>query len=99
MSGDTIAAGYRHHVYIKTDGTVWSIGLNADGQLGDGSTANRNTWGQVGGIANARYVAAGDYHTAVLKADGTVWTFGDNAEGQIGDGTTADRPTPCKCPA
>ena len=67
--------------------------------FGDGSTANRNTWGQVGGIANARYVAAGDYHTAVLKADGTVWTFGDNAEGQIGDGTTADRPTPVQVPA
>jgi uncharacterized repeat protein (TIGR01451 family) len=34
----TIAAGTRHSVALKTDGSVWGWGLNLDGELGDGSS-------------------------------------------------------------
>ena len=33
-----IAAGYRHTIALKADGTVWAWGHNGYGQLGDGTT-------------------------------------------------------------
>ena len=32
-----ISAANRHTVYLKSDGTVWSVGKNNYGQLGDGT--------------------------------------------------------------
>ena len=37
-----ISAGESHTVYLKSDGTVWATGDNNIGQLGDGSTTQRN---------------------------------------------------------
>lgn len=36
-----IAGGFTHSLYLKADGTVWTLGGNRAGQLGDGSTTNR----------------------------------------------------------
>ncbi|GEM_PF-6331540 len=36
-----VAAGYGHTVVVLHDLTTWSVGLNRDGQLGLGDTANR----------------------------------------------------------
>ena len=98
-----IAAGGYHSVALKNDGTVWTWGSNAYGQLGDGSsgiTNNRSTPVQVKGPEGIGYldgviaIAAGDGHTVAVKNDGTVWTWGLNVYGQLGDGTAADKNTP-----
>jgi alpha-tubulin suppressor-like RCC1 family protein len=90
-----IAAGWSFAVALSADGTVWTWGLNNHGQLGDGTTTNRNRPVQVHGLSNVIQVSAGDNHIAVLKSDGTVWAWGWNATyGQIGDGTAIDRHTP-----
>jgi YD repeat-containing protein len=85
-----IAAGYKHTVVVKNDGTVWTWGWNSDGQLGDGTTTDRKTPVQVSGLTNVKAVAAGYYHTVALKNDGTVWSWGYNYYGQLGDGTSGD---------
>lgn len=36
-----IAAGARHSVALKADGSLWGWGLNDHGQLGDGANADR----------------------------------------------------------
>ena len=33
-----IAAGSLHSLFIKSDGSLWAVGYNAYGELGDGST-------------------------------------------------------------
>jgi alpha-tubulin suppressor-like RCC1 family protein len=43
----TVAAGSAHSVVLKSDGTVWTFGLNSDGQLGDDSWTGRKTPVQV----------------------------------------------------
>ena len=91
-----VSAGGLHTVAMKKDGTVWSWGYNNFGQLGDGTTANKNKAVQVKDssgqpLADITAVSAGESHTVVLKNDKTVWSWGYNNHGQLGDGTTASR--------
>jgi len=87
-----VAAGQCHSLYLIDDGTLWAMGWNAHGQLGDGTTATRSTPVQVatGVIA----VVSGESHSLFVKGDGTLWAMGYNGLGQLGDGTTTDRSTP-----
>jgi alpha-tubulin suppressor-like RCC1 family protein len=45
-----VAAGGLHTVALKSDGTVWDWGYNGYGELGDGTTTQRNTPVQVTGM-------------------------------------------------
>ena len=95
-----ITGGYSHTCAVKTDGTVWCWGLNADGQLGIGTTIIKRTPVQVfdfDGIDNltdVSQITAGSYHTCALKTEGTVWCWGRNNLGQLGIGTTSSENTP-----
>lgn len=83
----SISAGTSHSIAIKSDGTLWAWGFNASGQLGDGTTTQRQIPVQVGITADWKVVSAGDNHTLAIKNDGTLWTWGYNQYGQLGDGT------------
>ena len=79
-------------VFVHPDGSVWGVGVNANGSLGDGSLSVRTGAVRMqvasGHLAGAVKAACGTHHTAVLKADGTVWTVGLNSSGQLGIGST-----------
>ena len=45
-----IKGGQLHALALKSDGTIWSWGANYYGGLGDGTTTNRTTPVQVGGL-------------------------------------------------
>jgi alpha-tubulin suppressor-like RCC1 family protein len=86
-----ISAGHDHTVYLKRDGTVWAVGDNYQGQLGDRTTTNRSNPVQVtngdGSVFDGVVgISSGGYHTVYLKSDGTVWGTGQNSEGELGDG-------------
>ncbi len=89
-----IAAGGRHSLILKTDGTLWACGENDSGQLGDGTNTNRTTPVKV--MDDVQSMAAGDRHSLILKTDNTLWACGENDSGQLGDGTRTDRWTPVK---
>jgi len=63
-----VAAGWRHTVGLKSDGTLVAVGDNGYGQC------------NVGGWTDIIQVAAGDYHTVGLKSDGTVVAAGIEIE-------------------
>lgn len=90
-NGVQVSAGSDHSVLVRSDGTVYAWGINTFGQLGDGSTTERD-WATLvkdasgnpfTGVARA---LAGEQFTVFLKTDGTVWTVGRNQYGQLGSG-------------
>jgi len=83
-----IAGGMYHSLAVKEDSTVWAWGYNLYGQLGDGTTTQRNAPVQVSGLANIVAIAAGDYSSYALSADGSIWSWGYNTYGQLGIGVT-----------
>ena len=86
----SIAAGggapYAHSIAMKTDGSLWAFGWNGYGQLGDGTTLQRNTPVQI--ATGAQALAAGSNFTFVIKSDGSLWSTGMNDYGQLGNGTS-----------
>ena len=95
-SSAQFAIGNNHTVAIKTDGSLWAWGMNAYGQLGDGTTTLRSAPIRVGNENDWVAVAAGYYHTTALKKDGSLWAWGNNSYGQLGDGTTTWRTVPVR---
>lgn len=78
----------------KSDATVWCWGLNSSGQLGDGTTTNRNRPVQVVDLTGVVSVDAGYDYACALKSDTTVWCWGGNGNSSLGDGTTTNRNRP-----
>ena len=101
----SISAGYSHTCVVKGVGpaaAVYCWGSNSSGQLGDGTTTDRNTPVPVadnGGFTNDNIVAvaAGGLHTCALRSESAsskLYCWGANTRGQLGDGTTTQRLTP-----
>lgn len=87
-------ASWTFSAVLLQDGTVWTIGANDAGQLGDGTTNDRSTWAPVQGVTDATDIAVGEGHMFALTSSGSVLSWGRGASGQLGDGTTTDRGTP-----
>lgn len=83
-----IAAGVSHSLFLKNDGTVWSVGYNVNGQLGDGTTTRRNNPVSINSLTGVIKISAKARNSLFLKSDGTVWGCGSNMYGQIGDGNS-----------
>jgi alpha-tubulin suppressor-like RCC1 family protein len=84
----------RFYIALLANGTVWTTGTNAFGELGDGTTTDRSNWAMVPGLAQVTQVAIGWGYVVALRSDGTVLAWGRNHRGQVGDGTTIDRSSP-----
>ncbi len=98
-----VVAGFNHALIVTTEGYAYSFGNNIRGQLGDGTTSDRNKPVKISDNPesgfineNVEKVAAGDNHSLVLKADGNVYSFGRNNYMQLGNGTTSDSNKPVK---
>jgi hypothetical protein len=66
-----VAAGYAYSVALRSDGTVWAWGYNADGELGNGMTTDSPAPVQISGLSNVVAVASGTYHSLAIGSDGT----------------------------
>jgi len=86
-----LAAGREFALYVNS-GSLYGLGLNNFGQLGEGE------FEQMGGAKiddGVSAVAAGYTHSVYIK-DGSLWTLGRNHCGQMGDATMSDRMKPVK---
>ena len=79
-----IAAGRRHSLMLKEDGSIWATGYNRYGQLGNRCTSNSIMFVMVMSHG-AKGVAAGAFHSMAISNDNSVWYAGSNKYGQSGD--------------
>lgn len=96
-----IAAGFDHTCAITPSYGLLCWGVNTNGELGDGSTADRHTPVTVcadpacsSPIYDIFNVSVGGDHTCAMAMTGGPWCWGENTNGQLGDGTNAQRTTP-----
>jgi alpha-tubulin suppressor-like RCC1 family protein len=90
-----IAAGCVHSLAVSNHGQLYGWGFNAFGQIGDGTTTDRDTpvkvslgsW--VNGSPKPRVVSlfGGLGRSLALLSDSVLLAWGNNLYGQLGDGT------------
>jgi len=96
LSGVTaISARGNHVLALLENGTVeaWG-GSNGHGQIGDGTTVEKDSPVAVGGLSEVVSVAAGKQFSLALLANGEVRAWGNGEVGQLGNEATSDSPTP-----
>ena len=86
-----IAAGGAHTLFLKSNGSLWAMGYNIFGQLGDGTYFSTNRPKRIV-ASNVVAIAAGAFHSLFLKSDGSLWAMGHNGNGQLGVGTYTPGP-------
>ena len=87
-----LESGIKHTCALISNSEVVCWGLNSSGQLGDGTTTNRNVPVLVKGLEGKIVSISGgaEFTCAVTDAD-DVMCWGNNSSGQLNDGTTINR--------
>jgi len=93
-----ISAGTFGTQAIKTDGTLWVWGNNANGRLGINSPTNTNYSSpvQVPGTTWSRTTF--EYGTLAIKTDGTLWSWGYSSYGQLAQNNLVKYSSPTQIP-
>tara|TARA_Y100001963_G_scaffold1049_1_gene1533 strand:+ start:354 stop:1025 length:672 start_codon:yes stop_codon:yes gene_type:complete len=86
---------------IRTNGTLWGVGWNQGGLLGQNASVNETysspiqiygggtTWRSVGVLGQSRLAT---------KTDGTLWGWGSNGGGELGTNDTVKYSSPVQVP-
>ena len=82
----------------KTDGTLWTWGINDQGQLGDNSKTNRSSPVQIPGTTWDFPISLSGRSLGSFKTDGTLWVWGYNNRGQLGLNNTTSYSSPIQIP-
>ena len=92
-----VTAGAGYALMIDEEGNLYAVGYNDRGQLGDGTTTNRETPVRIKEGTKFKEVVTSAYrYTLAIDIEGNLWGWGYNEDGQLGDGTTTNRTTPVK---
>jgi hypothetical protein len=94
--GTLIVSGLGHSCMTYNNGQVICWGLNASGQLGDGTTVNKIEPVYVKDLTGVQNLTAGGKHTCALTISGDIWCWGENSSGQLGNGSTTNSDVPVK---
>ena len=79
-----VSAGFYHTMFTRSDGTLYVMGDNSDGQLGLATFPDYEAIPQplTNGVG---LISCGGSHSMFAIGRG-LWVMGDNGNGQLGDG-------------
>jgi alpha-tubulin suppressor-like RCC1 family protein len=87
--------------FLKSDGTLYMAGLNANGQIGDGSTTTRTSPVAVAGNLKFKTISLNNTNgysvlglTRENGGSGTLYAWGYGSNGEIGNGASAAKSSP-----
>jgi alpha-tubulin suppressor-like RCC1 family protein len=87
----SISTGYRNSCALIADGTIKCWGYNRHGELGDGTSTNRNVPVSVSGISNAIEISTSNNRSCALLSDNSAKCWGESL---LGDGSSSGSTTP-----
>lgn len=85
----SVSAGYFTSFALNASGQLFGAGLNSYGQMTDGSTGNKISFGPL--RAGVSFLSSGFGHTLIMGDDHILYAAGRNDDFQIGDGSNANR--------
>ncbi len=95
-----IVAGYFFTCALSGAGAVYCWGFNADGELGNNSTANSSVpvavsrSGVLSGVTVTQITADSGYNACALGSNGLAYCWGRNSDGQLGNNTVTSSSVP-----
>ena len=87
-----------HSIGTKSDGTLWTWGVNSNGDLGHNNRTNRSSPVQIPGTTWTKVISGGRMNCQAIKTDNTLWVWGQNVEGHLGINVVGHRSSPCQVP-
>jgi len=79
---------------VTESGNLYIWGDNSSGQIGDGTTENKNIPVKVS--EQVKSVSLGGHHSAAITESKDLYVWGANWNGQIGNGSTENKNSPIK---
>lgn len=100
MNPTSFSLGSSHTFFADSNGKLWSLGCNTDGQLGAHFGAKREVHhpDNLTNIEKALQVACGSHHTLIIDAEERLWCFGNGGDGRLGNNDIAVKYEPQQLP-
>ena len=82
--------GNHHSLFLDSEGNVFSVGYNGQGQLGIGHKTNQNELNMIPNIPPIKIISCVFASCYLIDFEGNLWSFGCNSNGQLGHGDSTD---------
>ena len=89
-----VVAGNYFSGMLKSNGTVWIVGANWNGEHGNGTYNPSEIPVQVSGLNNIKYIAAGGNSIIAISEEGYVFGWGYGRYGKFCNGSEESVPSP-----
>ena len=86
--------GFDHNLLLDSEGNVYSVGNNHNGQLGLGHNTNQNVLNKIPNIPPIKVISCVSSSSYLIDFEGNLWSFGYNVHGQLGHGDKTNKNAP-----
>ena len=86
--------GCAQSLFLDSEGNVYSVGANGQGELGLGHNRNQNVLNKIPNIPPIKIISCVGASCYLIDFEGNLWTFGYNGFGQLGHGDISSKNAP-----